>query len=129
MAQVPNKGEQFDASYNDGQVRGDTKAFGSFSYPQNFGGTMEGKDIGQDATNRIGSVSGTDSDSMFARTKSDADNQMTGSDSPDSVSSQAMAGTGSDPKEEDLAYEQQMGAGAAPAESAADMVEDKKEKF
>lgn len=63
MASVSSNGERLDHSYNDGNVRGDTKGFGTFSY----GGDYEtcGASIEQDATNRTGSLGGADSDSMF----------------------------------------------------------------
>lgn len=57
--------QEFDTSYNEGQVKGDNKGVPDRGTSTGMNGDSYDADLNIDATNRTGKISGTKSDSPF----------------------------------------------------------------
>ena len=124
-ANVSAKGDLIRGGYEQGVIRGDAgdlpmntsvnkPAVGS--YPCDYSG---------DATNAMGKVGGTESDSMFEKMNRHDDHLMSGN-TVDSMGADKMSGTGSDAPGEEMADEQMIGGGDT---NPTDTAEDRDEKY
>lgn len=125
MANVPKGGDLIHGFTQDGNIRGDTS-----DLPMNTGVNKPAVgsypcDYSGDATNSMGAVGGTESDSMFEKYNRKDDHLMSGN-TPGSVGSSTLSGTGSDAPGEEYADEQKIGAGDT---NPTDTAEDRDEKY
>jgi hypothetical protein len=124
MANVPDKGDLSNGSFDPSVVRGDTSGFGSGTSNPGVGAPvfLDGNSVDQNAVNAKGAVGGTDSDSMFEKFYRGQLDHVTGSESAASVPSSSLVdgGAKSDPEGQELANEQALGAGALSSKADKD---------
>ena len=122
----PNDGDLIKGFTDAYTVRGDTKGFGgsTTSSPIESKAPIwtEGRSTDANATNSLGAVGGTESDSMFEKFYRGQLDKVTGSESAEGVASTGLVdgGAKSDPEGQELANEQSLGAGALSSKADKD---------